>query len=93
MRHGLKIWTDYFDDVESGTMPFQVRLNDRHFRVGDTLRLVEWDTSKGRFTGRETTKLIVSMLEGAGPGAIPPLVGIRKDYVVLGLAPVTKGSN
>jgi len=41
MVHQLKIKQEYFEDVVSGRKTFEVRKNDRNFRVGDFLALNE----------------------------------------------------
>lgn len=85
--HELKCWSDYYGAIEDGTQPFELRRNDRHFVVGDKVRLREWDDRKDVYTGREVTKTISSMLEGIGPGAIMPLRGLTRGYCILGFAP------
>ena len=42
MRHQLKTWPEYFKAVAAGTKTFEVRENDRNFKVGDVLELREW---------------------------------------------------
>ena len=46
----IKLLSRYFDAVESRIKTFEVRFNDRDYRVGDWLILREWDGSD--FTGR-----------------------------------------
>jgi len=46
MIHELKINPEFFDAVASGIKTFEVRKNDRPFRIGDTLVLLEFDDSK-----------------------------------------------
>lgn len=41
MIHQLKCESRYFEDTASGIKPFEVRLNDRDFMVGDFLALNE----------------------------------------------------
>lgn len=41
MIHQLKTESGYFDDTVSGRKPFEVRKNDRGFKVGDFLGLNE----------------------------------------------------
>lgn len=43
MQHELKTWPGYFEDVISGRKTFEVRVFDRPYRFGDTLKLREWD--------------------------------------------------
>ena len=49
--HELKIRPDFFTPVWNGTKGFEVRRNDRDYRVGDWLDLKEW-TEGGGYTGR-----------------------------------------
>ena len=43
MIHELKIYTDFFNAVISGKKTFEIRKNDRNYKVGDMLALNEWD--------------------------------------------------
>lgn len=43
--HNLKIWPEYFKEVESGQKNFEYRLNDRDFKQGDSITLHEWDNT------------------------------------------------
>jgi ASC-1-like (ASCH) protein len=49
-HHELKCETEYFQDVERGKKKFELRLNDRNFKVHDTVSLHE--TVNGVFTKR-----------------------------------------
>jgi hypothetical protein len=51
MIHQLKTKPGYFDDIAKGLKPFEVRDNDRDFRVGDFLALNEYDEAE-KETGR-----------------------------------------
>lgn len=77
--HELKTWPEFFDDVASGAKPFEVRLSDRDFHVGDTLKLREWSPDTRLYSGRVLFRHIDYMLRGGQ-------FGIAPDYVVLGLA-------
>lgn len=41
MIHELKILPEYFNEIMYGRKKFEVRFNDRNFKVGDTLLLKE----------------------------------------------------
>ena len=41
--HELKTWPEFFTETRSGRKKFELRRNDRDFRVGDQLLLKEWD--------------------------------------------------
>ena len=60
MIHGLKIRPKYFDAVRSGEKTFELRQNDRDFRVGDYLALNEWDGES--YTGRTELVKVTYML-------------------------------
>jgi len=49
IKHTLKILPQFYKDILSGEKTFEVRKNDRDFRVGDYLALAEWDKE---YTGR-----------------------------------------
>lgn len=42
MTHELKILTEYFEPVISGRKRFEIRENDRDYKIGDRLILREW---------------------------------------------------
>ena len=65
MVHALKIYPEYYEAVKSGKKPFEVRKNDRDFKVGDILALNEFDPlegEKGQYTGRATFQRISYIL-------------------------------
>ncbi len=88
MHHELKIWTKYFDVVQRGDKPFEIRKADRDFTVGDTLVLHEWEPGtqtlgdslgkQGYYTGRRTEKVVVYILPGGQ-------FGIENGYVAMGI--------
>ena len=51
IHRDLKICPKYYRDIESNGKRFEVRFNDRDFKVGDILYLCEW--AGGEYTGRK----------------------------------------
>ncbi len=74
--HQLKTLPEFFKDV--GTLkPFEVRKDDRGFKVGDTLWLQEW-TEKAGYTGQAKKFNVSYILRGTQ-------WGIMNGYCVMGL--------
>lgn len=62
--HDLKIWPQYFQDVQSLIKPFEYRNDDRDFKVGDILNLREYDQHHTQYTGRVVQREISYKLDG-----------------------------
>lgn len=54
MEHNLKIAQEYFEAVNEGLKTFEIRNNDRNFKVEDIVNLEEIDENK-EYTGRKVT--------------------------------------
>lgn len=63
-HHKLKCWPEYFNATAAGQKPFDVRLNDRDYKVGDVATLQEWDPRTNEYTGRVVAKTITYVLQG-----------------------------
>ena len=81
-EHQLKIWPDYFYAVQAGTKTFELRKNDRAFKVGDILVLEEYRPGVGEYTGRVIRKRISYIME---PSMQPENDILRDGHVALGL--------
>lgn len=78
MIHELKILPQYFEAVQAGLKNFEIRIDDRNYKEGDTLILKEWfigsDSANYNtetpqyYTGREITKEISYILKGGKYG-------------------------
>lgn len=77
MVHELKIYPNYFRDVETGRKTFEVRKNDRPYREGDYVALNEYEN--GKYTGRFILAQIVYMLADEQY--------VKKGYCILGIVP------
>lgn len=66
-HHHLKCETEYYQGVERGEKRFEVRINDRNYKVGDMIYLNE--TVRGEATGRHLPPLEIRyILEGGKYG-------------------------
>ena len=74
-HHYLKTLPKYFVPIERGIKNFEVRFNDRGYKIGDILHLKEF--SDGEFTGRVITKEVCYILDE------PEYC--KKGYVILGM--------
>lgn len=74
--HVLKVLQPYFDDLDRGVKCFEVRFNDRGYRVGDHLILMEF-APPSAYTGDFAVREVVYILDD--PRFCLP------GYVVLGL--------
>lgn len=85
MLHELKSWPEFYGAAVSGEKRFEVRLNDRGFRVADELLLREYDPEREEYTGRSAQFLVTYILDSVND-VIPR--GISPDYVVMSIAPL-----
>lgn len=87
MNHfDLKIWPQFFEQVEQGYKRFEVRKLDRleMFAKGDTITLREFDPEKKRYTGREISGVITcTTILSDVPGFEMP-VSANHIYMVFG---------
>lgn len=72
--HELKIKPVYFEAVKEGIKTFELRKDDRNFKVGDILLLREWEH---KYSGRKIKKKVIYILK--------EIEGIEIGYCVLAL--------
>lgn len=65
----------YYEDVVSGKKSFELRKNDRGYKQGDKLIMLEF--KDGKYTGRIVNADIVYMLED--------YTGLAEGYCILGI--------
>lgn len=73
--HDVKIANAFYDDVASGKKKFELRKNDRGYKVGDMLDMEEYKA--GESTGRHIMANIMYMLED--------YAGLEEGYCILGI--------
>ena len=94
MIHDLKCWPAPFAAVASGLKRHEVRVNDRPYKVGDTLHLMEWVPAdhhgpgdEERFTGRSFVAEVTYITKG-GTWGLPDklcVMSIRLTFAFRGL--------
>lgn len=87
VEHYLKTWPNYWDAVDRGDKPFEVRRDDRGFQRGDILVLEKWDPRTGHY-------LYAPLAEGGQKQILRRRItyvmsggqlGVESGYVILGL--------
>lgn len=78
MTHALKTWPDFFKQVQDGIKSFELRKNDRDYKLGDQLLLQEYDPKTDKYTGQEWKGEITYVFSDEK-------FGLKKGYVLLGI--------
>ncbi|MBR2561241.1 MAG: DUF3850 domain-containing protein [Eubacterium sp.] len=73
--HEIKLAELYYEDVAIGKKTFELRKNERGYKVGDALLMTEF--AGGRPTGRTIYADIIYILEG--------YTGLQEGYAILGI--------
>jgi len=81
MIHELKTWNEYFQLIESGQKPFELRKNDRDFKSGHRLLLREYDRETSKYTGRILNRKITYVLKGDKAETF----GLKEGYCIMGI--------
>ena len=77
MKHKLKIWPGLIGPIATGAQTFEIRKNDRDFKVGDVLSLEEYQPVTGRYTGDDIEVKVTYILHIDGfPGFPSGFVGM-----------------
>lgn len=77
MEHILKVRTRFFPDIASGNKTFEVRKNDRDYKVGDRLTLFEVNDD-GSETGQALSVRATYVQHG-------PAFGLQEGYLIMGI--------
>ena len=76
--HYLKIKPEYYKDIECGVKTFELRKNDRDFKVGDVLMLIKLD-NEGNETDQVMRAKVTYILKDC------PEYGLQEGYAILGI--------
>ena len=86
--HELKCWPQFFEAIAAGRKRHDLRrAYDRHFRVGDRLRLREFDPRTQVYTGREQIVEVTYITSAEEPCALSQ-GALHNDFCILSIAPV-----
>lgn len=77
--HYLKLATTYYNDIITRKKMFELRKNDRNYRVGDVLEMHEF--ASGKATGNAIRCVVKYMLED--------YEGLQEGYCILGIGGIT----
>lgn len=79
MTQALKTHPEYFKAIESGEKTFDIRKDDRGYKVGQTLLLQEFDPEKQQYTGKELNYIITYILRDV------PKFGLKPGFCILSI--------
>lgn len=75
--HEVKTNPEFFEEVFMGRKTFEIRLNDRDYKVNDYLEQREFCPENG-YTGRKLTRRITYIFKGGS-------YGLSEKYVVMSI--------
>lgn len=96
--HELKTWPEFFNQTRNGRKKFELRQNDRDFKVGDELLLKEWSpvetvssnmrVNEPGYTGREL-RVQVDYIMTANAAQFNDFGVLDADYVIMSVSLVS----
>ncbi len=81
-NHHLKCWPHFYRQICSGIKRFEIRKDDRDFRVGDLLALEEYEPETAKYTGCGMSAVIHYILRGEEAEKF----GVQRGYCVMSIA-------
>ena len=79
MKHNIKTLSEFYKDIISRKKPFEVRLNDRDYKVDDILHLLEIDDDTKQMNGNECEVRVTYILDDENY--------CKNGYVVMAIEP------
>lgn len=87
IEHELKTHPIYFEKVYHGFKPWELRKNDRDFKVGELVLLKSFDPDTQKFSGSFIKAMITYILKDC------PQFGLADGYCILTLDKIEQGFN
>jgi hypothetical protein len=84
-EHRVKSWCHLFAAFVRGEKTHDLRIFDRDYKVGDTLRLCEYDKQAERYTGREAMAEITYITSANHIACAFSPTALGKDYAILSI--------
>lgn len=84
--HEIKAWPKYFFQMVMEHKKFELRKNDRNYKVGDILYIREWNPDNQQYTGNALHAVIKYVLTGTDAFGLPWGEGgyiLREDFCIL----------
>jgi hypothetical protein len=75
--HQVKSWPEFFGPISHNMKPFDLRIDDRGYTVGDKVQFEEFRPGVGEYTGAVTQRRITFILRNFD--------GLMPGYCILGL--------
>lgn len=83
VEHELKVWPEFYGPAHDGVKPFEIRKNDRDYRIGDILVLREFDPATACYTGNSLRRVVTYVTDfGQVDGMV--VLGIRPEAELSG---------
>jgi len=82
LTHDLKIWPEFFDQIDFGHKTHEIRKADRDFKANDYLRLHEWEPINQAYTGRMRMVRVTYITRGGN-------FGLPDDLCVMSICKVS----
>jgi len=76
MMHELKTWPEPFEAISQGVKPYEIRIFDRPFSVGDSLILRRFENENQEHTGEFITAIITYVTKPGEWGLPSGQVGV-----------------
>jgi Domain of unknown function (DUF3850) len=81
-EHRVKTWPEYYQAVKDGRKTFEIRNNDRNYREGDIVHLLEFDPDTQLYSGNALSFRVGYVLKNT--------LFLPKGFVAFSLLPIKK---
>lgn len=85
ITHELKSWTHFFKEIVNGNKTHDLRwFKDRDFKIGDVIRLFEYDNINGVYTGESALVQVTYITSNKCPCAYSSSA-LENGYCILSI--------